>query len=268
MELANKVVVITGAGSGIGRELALQALAKGAKVVGIDLSIKALEETAKLSGVDSDQFLAKELNITDLEKVNQLPKEVIQHFGSVDGLINCAGIIQHFILVNDLGFDEIKRVMDVNFYGSLYMVKAFLPHFLFRPEAHIVNVSSMGGFVPVPGQTIYGAAKAAVKLMTEGLYSELKDTKVRVSVVFPGAVRTNIMVNSGLETKGKDSKEAGAMKILSATYAAGQIIRGMEKNQFRILVGKDSKLMDFLYRLNPLMAVNMIQKKMKSVGRI
>lgn len=268
MELANKVVVITGAGSGIGRELALQSLGKGAKVVGVDLSLKALEETAKLSGVFSDQFLAKELNITDLEKVNQLPKEVIQHFGSVDGLINCAGIIQHFILINDLEFDEIKKVMDVNFYGSLYMVKAFLPHFLYRQEAHIVNVSSMGGFVPVPGQTIYGAAKAAVKLMTEGLYSELKESKVRVSVVFPGAVRTNIMVNSGLETEGKDSKEARAMKILSAGDAAGQILRGIEKNQFRILVGKDSKMMDFLYRLNPLMAVNIIQKKMKSVGII
>lgn len=75
MELANKVVVITGAGSGIGRELALQALAKGAKVVSVDLLLKALEETAKLSGVDSDQFLEKELNITDLEKVNQLQKK-------------------------------------------------------------------------------------------------------------------------------------------------------------------------------------------------
>ena len=86
----------------------------------------------------------------------------------------------------------IERVLDVNLQGTLNMVTAFLPLLLERPEAHIANVSSMGGFFPFPGQTVYGASKAAVKLLTEGLYAELLDSQVRVSVIMPGAVSTSI----------------------------------------------------------------------------
>src|ERR1700741_243417 len=141
--------------------------------------------------------------------------------------------------------------MNINFYGTLYMIKTFLPHLLTRPEAHIVNTSSMGGFLPVPGQTIYGASKAAVKLLTEGLHSELSGTNVRVTVVFPGGVRTNIMSNSGLADRMGSSSEKGAQTILSANKAAAMIIDGMEQNRYRIVVGKDAKMMDLLYRLNP-----------------
>ncbi len=115
-------------------------------------------------------------------------------YGYVDGIINNAGIIQPFVRVNDLSYDAIESVINVNFYGTLYMVKTFLPHLLRRPEAHIVNISSMGGFLPVPGQTIYGAQKLPW-FQTEGLHSELKDTNVRVTVVFLGAINTNITMN-------------------------------------------------------------------------
>jgi short-subunit dehydrogenase len=127
---------------------------------------------------------------------------VIAAHGVVDGLINVAGIIRPFVKLNELDYDVIQRVINVNLYGTIHMVKAFLPHLLERPVAHIANVSSMGGFLPVPGQTIYGASKAAVKLMTEGLYAELLDTNVGVSVVFPGAVATEITSNSGVEMPG------------------------------------------------------------------
>lgn len=116
---------------------------------------------------------------------------MIDQHGKVDGIINNAGIIHPFLKVNELEYDKIKLVMDINFYGTLYMVKSFLPYLLKRPVAHIANVSSMGGFLPVPGQTIYGASKAAVKLLTEGLRAELKDTNVKVTLVFPGGVSTN-----------------------------------------------------------------------------
>ncbi|OMF28233.1 SDR family NAD(P)-dependent oxidoreductase [Paenibacillus sp. FSL H8-0259] len=116
---------------------------------------------------------------------------MIDQHGKVDGIINNAGIIHPFLKVNELEYDKIKLVMDINFYGTLYMVKSFLPYLLKRPVVHIANVSSMGGFLPVPGQTIYGASKAAVKLLTEGLRAELKDTNVKVTLVFPGGVSTN-----------------------------------------------------------------------------
>jgi short-subunit dehydrogenase len=122
----------------------------------------------------------------------------------------------------------------------------------------------MGGFLPVPGQSIYGAAKAAVKLFTEGLYAELKETAVRVSVVFPGAIATNITVNSGLEMP-KASSGSSGMSALPANEAAHIILHGMETNQYRILVGSDSKFLDFLCRLAPEYATNFIAKKMKAL---
>ena len=127
--------------------------------------------------------------MSDKAAAEALPQQVIDRFGAVDGIINNAGIIQPMVPVADLDYGVIQKVLNVNFYGVLYLTKAFLPHLKARPEAHIVNTSSMGGFLPVPGQTIYGASKAAVKLFTEGLWSELADTNVKVTVVFPAPSR-------------------------------------------------------------------------------
>jgi short-subunit dehydrogenase len=262
MQVSNKIIVVTGAGSGIGRELALQLINGRANVAGVDINLDSLLETQKIAGVGDDRFKAFQLNITDKENVEALPIQVIQHFGAVDGIINNAGIIQHFIPVNDLSYQEINRVFNVNFFGTLYLTKAFLPHILQRPEAHIVNISSMGGFIPFPGQTIYGAAKAAVKLLTEGLYAELKNTNVKVTVVHPGAIATNITENSGL---GKPKMEANAKEskmALSAEKAAEKIIAAMENNKYRVTVGKDAMMLDLLYRLSPRMATNFIGKMM------
>jgi short-subunit dehydrogenase len=189
-------------------------------------------------------------------------EKALSKYGHVDGIINNAGIIQPFIKVNDLSYELIERVMNINFYGTLYLIKTFLPHLLTRPEAHIVDISSMGGFLPVPGQTIYGASKAAVKLLTEGLHSELRDTNVKVTVVFPGGVKTNIMSNSGLADRTGSGSEKGGQNILTADKAAAMIIDGMEQDQYRVLVGKDAKMMDKLYRLNPAYAAGLIAKKM------
>ena len=144
------------------------------------------------------------------------------------------------------------------------MTRAFLPFLLKRPEAHIVNTSSMGGFLPVPGQTVYGASKAAVKLLTEGLHSELLATQVHVTVVFPGAIATNITVNSGVTLQVPSAAES-KIKMTSASNAAAMIIDGMEKNKYRVLVGSDAKMMDFLYRLMPERAARMIYTQMKAI---
>lgn len=125
----------------------------------------------------------------------------------------------------------------------------------------------MGGFLPVPGQSIYGASKAAVKLFTEGLYSELKNTNVHVTVVFPGAVDTDIVKNSGLgdSINLEEASKNSSIKMITPEKAAQIIIAGMQQNQFRVLAGPDSKFMDFLYRLNPKFATNFIYKQMKSL---
>jgi Short-chain dehydrogenases of various substrate specificities len=266
MVVRGKTLVVTGGGNGIGREIVLNLLAKGARVAAVDMNEGALQETVKLAAGNRNKLSTHVLNVTDKMTIAGFPELVIAAHGQIDGIINNAGIIQPFTKVNDLDFSTIERIMNVNFYGSLYLTKAFLPYLLQRPEAHIVNVSSMGGFLPVPGQSIYGAAKAAVKIMTEGLYSELKNTNVRVSVVFPGAIATNIKINSGAEEApkaGTDNK-SGLIKPLAPSKAAEIIINGMEKNKARIFVGTDVKVMDLLYRINPGFAMNMIRKQMKS----
>ncbi|MCB9225064.1 MAG: SDR family oxidoreductase [Crocinitomicaceae bacterium] len=266
MEISNKTIVVTGAGSGIGRELTFQLLKKGARIAAVDLNEKTLEETIQLAGENYKDRVSKHvLCITEKAKVELLPEEVIKAHGSIDGIINNAGIIQPFIKINDLSYETINRVIDVDLFGPLYMTKTFLPHLLKRPEAHIVNISSMGGFLPVPGQSIYGAAKSGVKLMSEGLAAELIDTNVHVTVVFPGGVETNIMTNSGIDPD--KIKQMDAMKekskALSPQKAAETIIKGMEKNKVRVYVGKDSKMMNLFYRIGPNSATKIIAKQMK-----
>lgn len=268
MKVQNKVIVVTGGGNGIGRELVLNLLSRGARVAAVDIDESGLQETARLAEDKKDNLSTHIVNITDRDAVAALPEQVIARHGAVDGVINNAGIIQPFVRVQELGYDAIERVMNVNFYGTLYMTKAFLPHLLKRPEAHIVNLSSMGGFLPVPGQSLYGASKAAVKLLTEALNSELKTTNVGVTVVFPGAIGTNIAVNSGvantLRVENIDQEKA-ARRTLPPGKAAEMIIEGIEQDRYRVLVGSDAAFMDFIYRLNPQRAANFIYKQMKSL---
>lgn len=265
MEVRDKVFVVTGGGNGIGRALVLNLLDKGAYVAAVDLNLKALEETASLANEQNKNLSLHVVNITDQSAVEALPDAVIKKHKQVDAIINNAGIIQPFIDVKDLDYDRIRLVMDVNFYGTIYMIKSFLPHLLKRPKAHITNISSMGGFVPVPGQSIYGASKAAVKLLTEGLYAELKGTSVGVTVVFPGGVGTNIMKNSDAEGSRmpKMDQDAQKMQLLTPEEAAEIIVQGTMKEKYRVLAGKDAKMLDKLTRLMPKKAAEVIAKKLR-----
>lgn len=267
MKIKDTVFLVTGAGGGIGGAIVTALLDRGARVAAVDLKDENLQ---KLKGsVDSkaNSLSTHAINIVERDMVATLPEAIMKIHGQIDGIINCAGIVQPFIKINDLDYDAIERVMNVNFYGTLYMTKAFLPHLLQRPEAYIANVSSMGGFLPVPGQSVYGASKAAVKLLTEGLYAELLNTNVHVSVVFPGATNTNITANSGVKAPSipsADGKQPN-FPMLSADKAAEIIVNGIEANTPQIFTGKDSKIMNKLYRLNPVFATKLITKQMKSL---
>jgi len=263
MKAINKVIVVTGAGNGIGRELVLRLAAKGAKIAAVDYREQTLNETVALAGKEVS-VVPFVLDVSDRKAVEALPSKVVDAFGHVDGLINNAGIIQPFVRFADLNWDDAEHVMNVNLYGLLYMTRAFIPYLLARPEAHIVNISSMGGFLPVPGQTIYGASKAAVKLFTEGLRAELADTSVHVTVIFPGAIQTNITANSGVTIPGQ-SDAAAKYKSLPAEKAAEMIIDAMEHDRYRALVGSDAKFMDRIYRLNPEYAAKFIYRQMKEL---
>lgn len=258
MKAIDKKIIVTGAGGGIGRELTLQLLAKGSYVIALDINEEQLNITKDKA--NSNHLSTYVVDITNDESLNNFKEDYFKQNDHLDGLINNAGIIQPFVNVDKLEMSAINRVMNVNFYGPLKLTKLFLPELLARPEAHIMNVSSMGGFFPFPGQTVYGASKAAIKLFTEGLYSELLNTNVNVTVVFPGAIATDIAKNSNVDmgTSASNSK----IKMLSPEKAAFEMIKGMEKNKFKLYVGSDSKLMNFMYTLNAKIAIKFINKMM------
>ena len=183
----------------------------------------------------------------------------------MDGLINNAGIVHPFLTLDEIGYGMIQKVMDVNFGGMLYMTKAFLPHLKARPEAHITNISSMGALFPVPGQTIYGASKAAAKLLTEGLRAELKATKVQVMAVFPGGIGTKILDHSGVDTTERMQQVQKIFKPLSPGKAARIIIRGIEHRRNRLTPGIDATLTDICCRMSPVVAAQWFYQIMKFI---
>ncbi len=265
MKIRGRVLLVTGGGKGMGREVVLEALRRGARVAAVDIRQDGLDDVFETADA-GDRLSTHVTDVTDREATAALPAAVVEAHGALDGLVHCAGIIQPFVRLNDLEYEDIERVINVNLYGTINMVKAVLPELLNRPAAHIANVSSMGGYLPVPGQTIYGATKAGVKLLSEGLYAELLDTDVGVSVVFPGAVATDIASNSGVGVPGGvDSPEASDYKTTSPEDAARIILDGIEDDQFHIYVGRDARTMNLLNRVAPKRSTHIIYKQMKDL---
>jgi short-subunit dehydrogenase len=264
MKVAGKVVVVTGAGSGMGRELTLELVRRGAAVAAVDMRAETLAETKKLATDLGGKVATYAMDITDAAAVAALPAKVEADLGAADALINNAGIIQKFVKVNELSMDDAMHVMKVNFDGPLSLIKAFLPGLMKRPEAHLLNVSSMGAYAPVPGQSVYGASKAAIKLLTEGLRSELMGTSVGVTIVFPGSIATNIAQNSGMVIPA-GAAENSKIKTTPADVAAREMVDAIENNKPRITIGPDAKFMDRFSRLNPVAAANLIYKQMSNL---
>ncbi|MDO4996302.1 MAG: SDR family oxidoreductase [Bacilli bacterium] len=261
MEIKDKKIIITGAGNGIGKELTKQLLGKGAYVYGLDINEENLNSLKE--ELNNERLKTYVIDMGSRESISSFKEKFLSENDGVDILINNAGIIQPFTPIKDLEENIIDRVMNINFFGPVLLTKAFLDNLLTREEGYIVNVSSMGGFFPFPNQTIYGASKAALKLFTEGLYSELKGTNVHTMVVFPGAINTNILKNSNVDLKGI-STSSGNYKMTSPEDTASQIVTGIEKNKFKVYVGSDCKFMKFIYKLSSKKAIDFINDKMKS----
>jgi NAD(P)-dependent dehydrogenase (short-subunit alcohol dehydrogenase family) len=260
MDVAGKVIVVTGGGAGIGREVVDQLTVKGAEVHVLDLRV---DEVAA-----SGMVVPHRVDISDGPAVAALAASI----GEVDAVVNVAGIVQDFVDLNEMTDDQVRHVMDVNFWGTANVTRAFLPSLLRRSEAAVVNVSSMGALVPVPGQSAYGASKAAVKLFTEGLRAELRGTRVTVSVVFPGGVNTDITTNSGVRSAAEDSfspaLQRTARRLLTQPRtAAARIVRAVEKGTPRVVVGKDARLVDLMTRVMPARAASLVAALMGKLVR-
>ncbi|MCB0928081.1 MAG: SDR family NAD(P)-dependent oxidoreductase [Mycolicibacterium insubricum] len=254
---AGKVVVITGAGSGIGRALALELARSGAKLAISDLDTEGLAETERLVHQIGAPVKADRLNVTEREAFLLYADEVKAHYGVVHQIYNNAGIAYNGD-VEDTTFKDLERVMDVDFWGVVNGTKAFLPYLIESGDGHVVNVSSLFGIFSVPGQAAYNAAKFAVRGFTEALRQEmlLHKRPVAVTCVHPGGIKTGIARNA-THAEGIDAQShAETMEVfekralrMSPDRAAEIILTAVQKKQARVLVGADAKLLDIIVRI-------------------
>lgn len=255
-DLNNRVVVITGAASGIGACLAEQAAAQGARLALCDISEDGLETTRAACG--SADVLTQRVDVADRDAMQAFRDHVIERFGQVDLVINNAGVA-HMQMLVDASYEDFEWIMGINFWGVVYGSKAFLPDLAKRPDAALVNLSSVFGLVAVPSQGTYNASKFAVRGFTEALRIEMGETNVHVMCVHPGGIKTAIAHSARFYTDHRGNHNQAKLadnfknKMARTTpeTAARTIYADLAKKKGRCLIGTDAKLISLIARLMP-----------------
>lgn len=251
----NSVAVITGAASGIGRALSIRLAELGANLAIADVNENGLRETKRLAKLGV-KITSHVVDVGSKEQMKAFANDVVKEHGKVTFLINNAGVA---ILgeVEELSIEDIEWLMNINFWGTVYGVKFFLPVLKQQPRAHIVNLSSVFGLFAPPGQSAYCASKFAVRGFTESLRHELEETNIKVSTVHPGGIKTDIANNARIgEGANETGKKIAVNKFNKGAFttpekAAETIIDGMLKGKPRILIGKDAFIAEAMLRLLP-----------------
>ncbi|WP_158887785.1 SDR family NAD(P)-dependent oxidoreductase [Amycolatopsis anabasis] len=250
---AGKVAVITGAGSGIGRALALDLAARGARLALSDVDAARAADTAAHAEKAGAEAKSYQLDVADRGAVLAHADEVAEHFGGVNLVVNNAGVAMTGT-VERLDFEQLEWIFGINFWGVVHGTKAFLPHLISSGDGYLVNISSVFGFISVPTQGAYNATKFAVRGFTEALRQEMIIAKhpVGVSCVHPGGIRTNIARDSRA-TSGYDVKDLARsfdrIARTSPETAAKVILRGVARRRPKILIGADAYVVDALPRI-------------------
>jgi NADP-dependent 3-hydroxy acid dehydrogenase YdfG len=255
--ITDKIVAITGAGSGIGRALAVRAADLGAIPAISDVNDAALAETASLVSAKQPRVHTAHVDVGQRDAIYAWADQVKREVGEIDVLVNNAGVSlsQTIAQMRD---EDFFWLMNINFWGVVHGTRAFLPQLMTRPEAHIVNLSSVFGLIAVPTQAAYNASKFAVRGFTEALRQELAATNVRVTSVHPGGIKTNIVRNGrhfqdvrGNADAAAVAREFDRMARTSPEKAAHQIIDAISRKKRRLLIGLDAILIDRMQRLLP-----------------
>jgi NADP-dependent 3-hydroxy acid dehydrogenase YdfG len=256
-DFRNKVAAITGAGSGMGRALALELAARGSAVAIADITPTALAETA---GLLRDANVAVSTHVVDVAEraaMERFAADVVRIHGKVNLIFNNAGV-SVTSTIEQLSYEDFEWLMNINFWGVVHGTKAFLPYLKQVDDAHIVNTASIFGVVAFPTQGAYNASKFAVRGFTEALRQELAATHIGVTCVQPGGVKTNIVKTSRYYARDNEAPTQDEMvqnferlAALTPAQAASQILAGVARNRVRVLVGKDAKLLAWIQRLFP-----------------
>lgn len=258
----NAVAVVTGAGSGIGRQLALKLADAGASLAISDINSENLAETENLiNGLTTSQpvtVIARTLDVSNREAVFAYAEQTKQDFEQVNLVINNAGVALSSGTLSETSVDDFEWLMSINFSGVLYGTKAFLPILKEAQWGHIVNISSLFGIIGVAEQSAYNASKFAVRGMTESLRQELEleNSHISCTSIHPGGIKTSIAANARIskelnddDIKLKNGFEQFAMT--SADSAAEQILTSVLKNKRRLVLGADAKFIDWVQRHFP-----------------
>ncbi|NNM51622.1 MAG: SDR family NAD(P)-dependent oxidoreductase [Pseudomonadales bacterium] len=255
--LKDKVVAITGAGSGIGKATALLLASQGCHLALSDIDEAAVQTVAQSCRQAGVRVGAARLDVADREAVYAWADAVAKEHGQVHVIINNAGVALA-ATVEDMSYEDFEWLMNINFWGVVYGTKAFLPHLKTAGEGHVVNISSVFGLIGVPTQSAYNAAKFAVKGFTESLREELaiEGAPIGVTCVHPGGIKTNIAASARM-TPSSGFTGPGAKREMERAFmttpeaAAETIVRAIRRNQRRLLIGPDARVIDLLSRLLP-----------------
>lgn len=253
-ELGGKVAVVTGGGSGIGKQTCLALAREGATVAVVDLDETAAKQTVEAITAAGGSTAAYGVDVSSEAQMGELRAAVLRDHGVVDVVVNNAGIITVFKPTVETPTDLHRQVWEVNYLGVLHGCIHFLPDLLERPESNLVNVASYAGILGVPGISAYVSSKYAVRGLTECIRMELPPKPVTVTLVCPGATKTPIMTHSaGGDEELRNSLQSAFdnAKATSAETVAEQIVKGIKRNRPRVLTGTDTKMLDKLVRLAP-----------------
>jgi len=265
MDLARSVAVVTGAGSGIGKELALQLSRAGARLAINDWDADSLRETVRCVEQQGGTVLAQEFDVGCRDQMYSFAERVERRYGQADIMINNAGVALGMINLEEISSEDFEWIVNVNLWGVVHGTMAFLPMLRRRPEASLVNVSSTFGLLAVPGQAPYCATKFAVRGFTDALRLELLDTNVVVSLVCPSKVKTNIIRNGRHNTEEAKAELVRTfdekMTRISAEKMAEVIIDGMLHKRELILFGRNARLYSLASRFLPRFAIKNLARQ-------
>ncbi len=258
----DKICVITGAGSGLGREFATQLYQAGGLLALCDLDRNGLEKTLQLTGDDGSKVKLFQVDVSDQAAMSQFAQDVESQLGPADVLINNAGICLIPQTFEETPDDQFQKVIDVNMWGPFYGIRAFLPQLKTRPEANIVNISSLAGIVGMYGHSAYSMSKAALRGLSQALQSELSGSQVHLTVVHPGGVKTNLIKNApnlDESLQEKAHRNFTEMSFQTAEKTVRKIIKAVQKNRPQVIIGLDAGLILMIKGLFPKAHPNIIR---------